>query len=271
MYESLLEKIKKIMRLRNYSSKTIKSYSSALLDIYKHFGKSFRELSQNEITDYLYTKKRSGLSSQTISLYMNAVNFVYREVYKISDYIPLKHPKKTKRLPVVLRKDEIISLVNCVKNKKHKLMILLAYSAGLRVSEVVFLRVQDIDCPAMILTVREGKGKKDRVTVLSPKLISDLSKCTIGKNNTDYLFESARGGRLTTSTIQKIFHKALEESSIKKKATFHSLRHSFATHLLEQGTDVRYVQALLGHTNIRTTQLYTQVTNPSIKNIQSPL
>lgn len=271
MSESLLEMMTKTMRLRNYSPKTITSYSHALLDIYKHFQKPFRSLTSNQIKEYLYEKERAGLSSQTISLYMNAVNFVYRDIYQLSDYTPLRHPKKSKRLPVVLRKDEILNIISKVSNQKHKLMISLAYAAGLRVSEVVALKVKDIDCPSMVLTVRQGKGKKDRITVLSPKLISNLSEYTVGKQGNMFLFESERGGRLSTGTIQKVFHLAMRDAGIAKQATFHSLRHSFATHLLENGTDVRYVQALLGHANIRTTQLYTQVTNPALKNIQSPL
>lgn len=147
----------------------------------------------------------------------------------------------------------------------------LAYSAGLRVSEVVNLRVRDIDITEMTITVRQGKGMKDRLTVISPRILDSLHKFTAGKKGNDYLFESERGGKLTTSTAQLVFQQCLKKSGIQKEATFHSLRHSFATHLLENGTDVRYVQALLGHANIRTTQIYTHVTNPMIKNIKSPL
>ena len=133
------------------------------------------------------------------------------------------------------------------------------------------MRVRDIDIGMKTIRVQLGKGNKDRLSVLSDKIIQDLEKCMMDKIGNAYLFESERGGKLTTSTAQLVFQQCLKKSGIQKEATFHSLRHSFATHLLENGTDVRYVQALLGHANIRTTQIYTHVTNPMIKNIKSPL
>ena len=150
-------------------------------------------------------------------------------------------------------------------------MIAVAYGAGLRVSEIVRLKVADVDLKELTLMVRQGKGKKDRLTVLSKKIIEELVELMSGKENNDYIFESERGGRLTEATAQKVFYTALKKADIKKPASFHSLRHSFATHLLENGVDVRYVQELLGHANIRTTQIYTKVTNPQLKNIKSPL
>jgi len=151
------------------------------------------------------------------------------------------------------------------------LIIALGYGAGLRVSEVVNVKVQDIDLDELVLTIRQSKGKKDRITIVPTTLLQDLQACVSGKKRHQYIFESERGGKLTTSTVQKVFEKACRNADIQKDATFHSLRHSFATHLLENGTDIRYVQALLGHQNIRTTQRYTQVTNPALKNIRSPL
>ena len=147
----------------------------------------------------------------------------------------------------------------------------MAYAAGLRVSEVVSLRVKDIDMNELTVTVRQGKGKKDRLTVLSPKLTGDMQSLTAGNGLNEYVFVSERGGKLTVTAAQMIFKKCLRKAGIIKDATFHSLRHSFATHLLENGVDVRYVQELLGHQNIRTTQIYTHVTNPNLKNIRSPL
>ena len=150
-------------------------------------------------------------------------------------------------------------------------MVALAYAAGLRVSEVVKLKVSDLDAEELTLTVRQGKGKKDRLTIISSKIAEDLEQLIKGKRGGDYIFESERGGRLTEMSAQKVFYTALKKAGIKKPASFHSLRHSFATHLLENGVDVRYVQELLGHANIRTTQIYIKVTNPSLKNIKSPL
>ena len=150
-------------------------------------------------------------------------------------------------------------------------MVALTYGAGLRISEIINLRVQDIDFEQLTIHLKEAKGKKDRITILPEKLKSDLLNVIVEKDNKKYIFESNRGGKLNTRSVQKIFEKALKSAKIKKPATFHSLRHSFATHLLENGVDVRYVQELLGHANIRTTQIYTKATNPSLKNIKSPL
>jgi site-specific recombinase XerD len=147
----------------------------------------------------------------------------------------------------------------------------LAYGAGLRVSEIINLKVKDVELEELVIHIKDAKGKKDRITVFPESLKINIEKLIIGKNGNDFIFESERGGKLTERTVQKVFENALKKSRIKKQATFHSLRHSFATHLLENGVDVRYVQELLGHQNIRTTQIYTQVTNPSIKRIKSPL
>jgi len=146
----------------------------------------------------------------------------------------------------------------------------MAYGSGLRLSELAQLRVNDLDLDELTIHIKLGKGKKDRISVIPARLKNDLNSIIAVKSPDDYLFVSERGGNLTTRTIQKIFTQALNKSGVKKAATFHSLRHSFATHLLENGIDIRYVQELLGHANIRTTQIYTHVTNPGLKKIKSP-
>ena len=138
----------------------------------------------------------------------------------------------------------------------------MAYGAGLRISEVVNLKIKDVNLEELTIHLKNAKGKKDRITIFPGKIKIDLQNLIAGKNPNDYLFESERGYKLTERTAQKVFENALRQSGIKKEATFHSLRHSFATHLLENGVDVRYVQELLGHQNIRTTRIYTQVTSP---------
>lgn len=147
----------------------------------------------------------------------------------------------------------------------------MAYGAGLRISEAISLKVKDVNLEELTIHLKNAKGKKDKITIFPEKIRSNLQGLMAEKNLDDYLFESERGGKLTERTAQKVFENALRGIGIKKEATFHSLRHSFATHLLENGVDVRYVQELLGHQNIRTTQIYTQVTNPKLKNIKSPL
>lgn len=150
-------------------------------------------------------------------------------------------------------------------------MISLGYACGLRVSEVANIKVADLDIDELVVHIKGAKGKKDRISVLPEKLQDALRNIIAGKNGDEFVFVSNRGGKLTTASLQKTFRQSLAKAKVNKPATFHSLRHSFATHLLENGTDVRYVQELLGHSNIRTTQIYTQVTNPKLKNIKSPL
>ncbi|MFA4873233.1 MAG: site-specific tyrosine recombinase/integron integrase [Patescibacteria group bacterium] len=268
---NLLDILTREMVLRNYSRKTIAAYTSAVKGLFTFYRKPLRDLSLEEIKEYLYIKQQKKFSSQTIALAANAINFLYTQIYKRPNFEKIRHPKRSQRLPEVLSRIEIEKILEQIENIKHRLLIACAYGAGLRVSEVVRLRVQDIDMADKTITVRQGKGRKDRLTVLSGKIVSDLEKFLVGKEGRDWVFESERGGRLTEATAQKVFYAALKRAGIKKHATFHSLRHSFATHLLENGVDVRYVQELLGHANIRTTQIYTKVTNPSLKNIRSPL
>jgi site-specific recombinase XerD len=268
---SLIEIITKEMSLRNYSHNTIDAYTRVVADLYKTTKKFPKNLTAHEIKDFLYKKQQSGFSSQTMALYANAINFLYTKIYKQLNFEKLRHPKKTHRLPEILSKTEIELLIAQTKNRKHQLIIGLSYAAGLRVNEVISLRIKDIDLIRMTVVIRQGKGRKDRVSVISPRLVADLRALIFGRELNDFVFESERGGKLTTTTAQKIFRQCMYRAGIKKRATFHSLRYSFATHLLENGTDVRYVQELLGHANIRTTQIYTHVTNPALKNIKSPL
>lgn len=268
--QNILKKTETLLKLRNYSQKTIKGYLFYIND-YLTFAKN-KNIKQKHraIELFLLEKQKKGKSSQTINLALNAIKFLYREVLQSKDKIDFKCAKKSKKLPVVLSRKEIEKIISCIKNSKHRLMVSLGYASGLRVSEVIDLRVKDIDLEELVIHLKNAKGRKDRITVFPVKLKNDIQNLIAGKNKSDFVFESNRGGKLTTASLQKVFRRVLEETGIKKEATFHSLRHSFATHLLENGTDVRYVQELLGHQNIRTTQIYTQVTNPSIRKIVSP-
>jgi site-specific recombinase XerD len=267
----LITIITREMRLRNYSPKTIAAYMSVIRNFYSAMKRPLRTIRLDEIKDYLLAKQAKGLSSQTIALQVNAINYLYREIYKQPSWHNLKQLKRSKKLPIVLSRAEINSLLQQPRNQKHRTLLALAYAAGLRVSEALDLRVRDIDLEELTVVIRQGKGRKDRLSVLSPTLTDDIRQLSAGKGGGDYLFESERGGKLSAATAQKVFQSALQKASFTKPASFHSLRHSFATHLLENGTDVRYIQELLGHANIRTTQIYTQVTNPSLRQIRSPL
>lgn len=269
--QSLLQKTENILKLKNYSPKTIKAYLFYIKE-YLSFAKQKNIKDKHVAIEMLLLEKYNrGQSSQTVNLNLNAIKFFYNHVLQAKEKIAFTCAKRNKKLPVVLSKKEIEKILLSIDNQKHKIMISLGYAAGLRVSEIVDLKVKDIDHSELLLHIKNAKGKKDRISVLPKRLKKNIENLVAGKKGNDFVFESNRGGKLTTTSVQKVFHRALQKTGIKKEATFHSLRHSFATHLLENGTDVRYVQELLGHANIRTTQIYTKVTNPAIKNIKSPL
>lgn len=268
--QSTLDKTENLLKLRRYSSKTIKAYIFYIKE-YLIFSQKHKLFDKNiAIEKYLLNKQEKGNSSQTVNLALNSIKFLYREVFKVKNQIDFKCAKRSNKIPIVLSKIDIEKIISAITNSKHKLAIALSYASGLRVSETINLRVKDLDLENLTIHLKKAKNKKDRITIFPKKLIIDIRNLIAGKSANDLVFESNRGGKLTTTSLQKVFHSALKKTDIKKDATFHSLRHSFATHLLENGVDIRYVQELLGHVNIRTTQIYTKVTNPSLKNIKSP-
>lgn len=269
--QKYLDELNKELRLRNYSPKTIKSYILCLKGYFSYKKENLESVDIQTIKTFLLEKQDKGYSSQTVNLYLNAIKYFYRDVIKSPQKIDIKFAKRSKKLPIVLSRQEIERLINNISNLKHKFFISLSYGAGLRVSEVVSLKVKDLNFDNLTIHIKQSKGRKDRMTIFPEKMKNDLLNLTAGKEKDGLVFESERGGRLSSRSAQKVFETSLKKSEIKKDATFHSLRHSFATHLLENGVDVRYVQELLGHQNIRTTQLYTQVTSTSLKNIKSPL
>lgn len=267
----LIEMLQREMKIAGLSPRTIKSYTQCVRKIYKHFKKPLNEITETEFKCFLAKLADKNYSPYTLNLYHASFKYVVKKVYKKSLTYRLPYAKRYTRLPVVLSRKEIDRILSCIRNTKHRIMIALSYGSGLRVSEIVNLKVKDMDLSEMTIHLKQAKGKKDRLTILPTKLLKDIKNLTYGKKINDYVFESERGGKLTTRTAQKVFNNASKKANVKKPATFHSLRHSFATHLLENGVDVRYVQELLGHANIRTTQVYTKVTNPKLKNIKSPL
>lgn len=248
------------MRVAGYSSRTIEAYSRCI-----------EEIGTSDLMLFLDQLALKGRSSFTMNQYHAAYKLYVTKILREKWNIPFPYAKRHKRLPVVLSRDEIGRIIDATKNSKHKLMIALAYGAGLRVSEVIKIKIKDLDIEELTLLIHDAKGGKDRISVLPERLKNDLRNMMVGKAGDRYLFESERGGKLTTRTAQLVFEKSLKLAGIQKPATFHSLRHSFATHLLENGIDVRYIQKLLGHASIGTTQLYTKVTNPALRKIRSPL
>lgn len=266
-----LRKLDEELRLRKYSQKTTRAYLSCVKKYLKFKQKNLGVVDVDFIKQYILSKIDEGKSSQMSNQHLQAIKFFCLNVLKFQEKIDVKFAKTPSKLPIVLSRDEIKKILSVINNEKHNLMIALAYSGGLRVSEIINLKVKDICLAELTIHVKDAKGKKDRITLLPEKLIGNIEKLVAGKHLNDYVFASERGGKLTERTAQKVFENALRKTGINKDATFHSLRHSFATHLLENGVDVRYVQELLGHANIRTTQIYTKVTSPSLKKIRSPL
>ena len=266
-----LQKMDETLRLSNYSPKTRNAYIRCVRIFLDKNPFGLEKPDNESIKLFLLELFHKNRASQTVSQYFHALRFYYIVVLRTPVTLGWSTPKRPQRLPTVLSHDEIERILHSITNLKHRAMIALAYGAGLRVSEVTSLCVQDCDFDSGSIHLKSAKGNKDRITLLPEKLSEDLRSLAHGKTGSALVFASERGGKLTTATIQKVFMRTLQRVNINKPATFHSLRHSFATHLLENGTDIRYVQELLGHTNIRTTQIYTHVTNPSLKNIKSPL
>lgn len=267
----LLEKLQEYMRITGYSRQTIKAYSGCIRQIYKHFNKPINRINETEFKSFLDKLAQKNYSAFTLNQYYAAYRLTINKIYNQKINFRFPYAKRHKKLPIVLSRNEIKKIIEIIINPKHRLMIALAYGAGLRVSEAVNLKTKDLDLTEMTIHLKQAKGGKDRITIVSEKLKNGLEQLILEKNGADYVFESERGGKLTARSAQAVFKRALKKAGIKKQASFHSLRHSFATHLLENGVDIRYVQELLGHANIQTTQAYTKVTNPKLKNIKSPL
>lgn len=256
----MIEQLQRYMRVAGYSPRTIDAYSRCV-----------RQIGDQDLLKFLDRLAIEKKSSFTMNQYHAAYKLYVTKILNRTWDTPFPYTKRHKRLPVVLSREEIGNIIKSTINPKHKLMIALTYGAGLRVSEVINIKVKDLNTTELTLLVSEAKGDKDRVTVLPEKLKNDLLNIMAGKSGDRYVFESERGGKLTARTPQVVFERSLKLAGIKRMATFHSLRHSFATHLLENGVDIRYIQKLLGHASISTTQLYTKVTNPALRIIKSPL
>lgn len=269
--QSALQAMDDTVRLRNYSPKTCDAYLRCVRAYLEKHPEDLQQPNPESVKRFLLALFDNNRSSQTVSQYFHAIRFYYREVLHQRFRMDWRTPKRPQKLPAVLSRAEIQKMLNAVTNRKHRLMLALAYGAGMRISEVQNLRIADIDFDEGVVCIRQSKGKKDRLTLLSERIADDLRAFAAGRAHDEIIFLSERGGKLCTRSLQNVFTSALARAEIRKPATFHSLRHSFATHLLENGTDVRYVQELLGHQNIRTTQRYTHVTNPALLNIKSPL
>jgi len=271
--EKYFKNLRKNLVVRKYSPKTIKSYIHYNKDFLGYVRKKPNEITNEDVKDYLfYLVEEKEVSASTLNTVINALKFYYGEVLKRGFVYELKRPKKDKKLPVVLNQEEISKILSSITNIKHRLILMLIYSAGLRVSEVVKLKPGDIDDERKLIHIKGGKGRKDRYTMLSEVAMEMIRRYLKEYGQSIWLFSSQdKEKHITTRTVEKIFSNACRKANIKKNATLHSLRHSFATHLLERGTDLRYIQELLGHKSSKTTEIYTHVSNKDIGKIKSPL
>lgn len=259
---------------KNYSDSTLRTYTeSFLLFLKQHQFRNPDDLTERDVIRYLANMMQNGLSASSAHSLINALLFYYRNVLKRAHFeIAIPRPKNEKKLPGVLTMAECYSIFNAINNPKHRLLLLLGYGAGLRLSEIVSLKWSDILMAEFKIHIKEAKGRKDRIVMLPYSIISYLEKYQELYKGTSWVFEGLyKGESVSTRTVQQVMQQAIAKAGLEKKASVHTLRHSFATHLLEAGTDIRYIQGLLGHSNIATTTIYTHLTNKAVKKIQSPL
>lgn len=270
----LREEMKGDLELRGLSPETQKIYLYYVTNFSRYFNRSPYHLGKREIKEYLlYLLREKKASASTVNLCYSALKFLYARTLK-RDEIMEKIPRlrSTKKLPVVLERQEVESLFSVMKNLKHRAILMLIYSSGLRLREASHLKVSDIDSKRMVLRIRQGKGRKDRYTLLSTAALEVLRKYWRHCRPKEWLFEGRLSDKpLSVRSIQRVFKKARTLAGITKPATVHTLRHSFATHLLEQGTDLYRIQLLLGHRSLKTTAIYLHVSRKELVRIVSPL
>jgi site-specific recombinase XerD len=257
-----------------YSEHTVRNYKVAFEEFINFYPKieieRINEVQIIAFLRYLVGERQVSESQQNLSI--NAIKFYYERVLGGQRKIyTIERPRREKRLPQVLSVDEVKEILSVTENLKHKAILMTIYSAGLRLNELINLKMEDIDTERMQLRVGQGKGKKDRYTLLSDKLLKTLRDYYKKYQPIIWLFEGSQGVQYSGRSVQNILRRSLKKTAISKNVTVHTLRHSFATHLLEQGTDLRYIQSLLGHESSKTTEIYTHVTNIGFKRIKSPL
>lgn len=267
--ESFLDKLE----LKKYANNTAKTYISCFERFINYYhDKELDLLDEVDIRNYLKHLGQSNWSDSYINQSINSIKFYYEIVLGMPNrFYQIERPRKSKKLPVVLSKGEVIDIINATGNIKHKCILSLLYSAGLRRSELINLKINDIDSRRMIIKVNDAKGNKDRYTLLADSVLKDLRKYYVQYRPSSYLFEGQKKEQYSATSIIRILSSAAQKAGIRKHVTPHTLRHSFATHLLENGTDLRYIQLLLGHNSTKTTEIYTHVAKNSFNFIKNPL
>jgi site-specific recombinase XerD len=264
----------KSMQLRNLAPKTQKSYLESVSGLARHYMKSPEQISKDMVEDYLlYLRNDKGRSPNTIGTKVSGLKFLYEHVLHNEENAPDYAQRWTRKLPVVLTQEEIWKIIDAPDNLKHRLILMTTYSAGLRASEVIALKSKNIESRRMLILVEDGKGKKDRYTLLSERLLGELRHYYRTFKPKNYLFPSAFKSRETLSyeSVRSTYEDARKKAGVNKGPGLHTLRHSFATHLLEAGYDIRKIQVLMGHSSLSTTMIYLHVSKETLSKIKSPL
>ena len=270
--KEMLDKLETELKIRGFSKRTVESYGYHSKNFMNFIKKEPNQVTEDEAKKYLaYLMSERKYSSRSVNLALSSLKFFYNEILQNSAFNAVKAPKLEKKLPTVLTKDEIKKLLNAVNNPKHRLLIEFMYSSGLRVSECVNLKIDDLDLTEKMGKIKHGKGNKERYIILSNNLIHHFNDYILKKKDNSQNIFSVNGRPITVRQAQKVVKENAKKAGIKKRVFCHALRSSFATHLLESGTDIRVIQELLGHSDLSTTQIYTKVSTQQLKKVKSPL
>ena len=269
--KEFLEKLEVELKISKNSEYTLRNYMAYNQKLFNFTKKQPEEISEEDVKKYI-AEKLDKNSSSSVILFLSALKYAYSNILKDDITKNIKRPKREKKLPTVLTKDEIKKLFEVLDSKKSKLMVSLMYACGMRVSELTNLKIENFDFEERIGHIRQAKGKKDRIFNIPDFLFRDLKRQVEKQKtkNQEYLFTGPKG-KLSSRNLQKIVSRAANRAGIKKDVHCHTLRHSFATHLLENEVDIRKIQELLGHADLSTTQIYTHISTVELKKIKSPI
>ena len=261
------------LQLKKYANNTVKSYILAFETfINYHKAKELIQINENDVRNYILKLIQENKSDSYINIAINSIKFYYESVLGMPNrFYQIERPRKAKKLPKVLSKEDILKIITNTNNLKHKCIVSLLYSSGIRRNELIHLKITDIDSKRMLILIEAAKGKKDRYTILSHTLLKDLRDYYKQWKPEKYIFEGVYGKQYSTQSVGQIVKNAAIKAGIQITVTPHMLRHSFATHLLEDGVDLRQIQVLLGHSSTKTTEIYTHVATTTFNKITNPL
>ncbi len=267
-----LEPLETELKVRGFSKQTIRTYIFQTTQFLDYIKKEPKNITEEDIKRYLgYLKIDKELKSSSTNLALCCIRFLYEEILDKKLSKKIKTAKQSKKIPIVLSKEEVLKLIGSTRNIKHKLLLKMMYGSGLRLSEAVSLKIEDLDLENQAGTIRSGKGDKDRHIILSPNAVEDIQGyINKREDNNPYLFP-VKKGHISRRMAQKMVTEAAQKAGINKKITPHTLRHSFATHLLENGENLVIIQQLLGHQSLETTKIYTHISQKQLRKVKSPL